>query len=117
MAAPQQWFDRSHPQTLQSAVLLLYLTAGFTFVFGARYLEGYELLVMVGYAGGAFGIANGKKWGYGLAVASVAIRMLLFLSDGLGNALRDPISLMFTAALAALLLHPESRNYQRIWFS
>lgn len=114
MAAPQQWFDRSQPQTMQSAVMLLYLEAVFGFVFGSRYLEGYELLIIVGYAAGGFGIANGKKWGYGLAVGCVGVRLLLYLSDGL---FEDPISLMLTVAIAALLLHPESRNYQRIWFS
>jgi hypothetical protein len=30
---------------------------------------------------------------------------------------RDPIGLMFEIALIALLLHPQSRDYQRIWFS
>lgn len=117
MAAPQQWFDRTQPQTLQSAVLLLYLEAAFTFVFGARYLSSFGLLIIIGYAAGGYGIANGKKWGYSLAVGAVGLRLLLFLAGGIGDALSDPISLMLTAALAALLLHPESRQYQRIWFS
>ena len=33
------------------------------------------------------------------------------------SALNDPIGLMFAIALAALLLHPQSREYQKIWFS
>jgi hypothetical protein len=28
----------------------------------------------------------------------------------------DLISLMFEIALVALLLHPQSRDYQRLWF-
>ena len=28
----------------------------------------------------------------------------------------DPISLMFQIALVVLLLHPQSRDYQRLWF-
>jgi len=115
--ATQQWFDRTQPQTLQSAVLLLYLEAVFGFVFGSRFMTGLELLIIAGYAGAGFGIANGKKWGYGLGVGCVGARLLLFLAGGLGDALRDPISLLLTIALAALLLHPESRQYQRIWFS
>jgi hypothetical protein len=98
-------------------VLLLYLEAAFGFVFGARFLSSLGLLILAAYVAGGYGIANGKKWGYGLAVGSVAFRLALYLADGLGDALRDPISLMLTIALAALLLHPESRNYQRIWFS
>ena len=47
----------------------------------------------------------------------MGFRLVLYLAGGLGDALRNPISLMLTIALAALLLHPESRQYQRIWFS
>jgi hypothetical protein len=112
VAAPQRFFDPSQPQMLQSATFRLYLEA----VFGLLAQE--PVLILAGYAAGGFGIANGKKWGYGLAVASVAFRIILYFAWGLGDALRyDTISVLFTGVLAALLLHPQSREYQRIWFN
>ena len=35
---------------------------------------------------------------------------------GSGGNLASLMSLMFEIALIALLLHPQSRDYQRIWF-
>ncbi len=41
--------------------------------------------------------------------------LIFTVANGLGGA--DVINLMFEIALVALLLHPMSRNYQKIWFS
>jgi hypothetical protein len=41
------------------------------------------------------------------------ILRLVFLSNPLAT---NIITLMFEVALIALLLHPQSREYQRIWF-
>ena len=72
------------------------------------------------WASAAFGIANEKKWGYGLAVAAAVLQVAVHLPRlGIGGALTNfnpLLSLMFDGALVALLLHPMSRNYQRIWF-
>ena len=62
MAGPQRFFDPSQPQTLQIATMLLYLDAVFAFL-------GLLLLYAVGYGAAGYGMANGKKWGYGLALA------------------------------------------------
>ena len=51
-------------------------------------------------------------------------RLLLCLDDALANvlahggptALSHPIGLLFEVALLALVVHPQSRDYQRIWF-
>ena len=80
------------------------------------------LLLVVGQAAGGFGIANERKWGYWLAVAVATLGLLPFvlaiLDDGVSAifSLSFLISLLFPAALFALLLHPMSRDYQRIWF-
>jgi hypothetical protein len=78
------------------------------------------ILVCVAMVVGAFGVANDKKWGYGLALIAAALNVVyIFVVWGVGGALThfEPIlSLMFGGALVALLLHPMSRNYQRIWF-
>jgi len=69
-----------------------------------------------------FGIANEKRWGYilGVAVASLAVLLfvLLPLIFDFGAILSLPFLLnaLFPVALFALLLHPMSREYQKIWF-
>lgn len=71
-------------------------------------------------AGGAYGIANGKKWGYGLGLAVAVLKLILPFVFGatLTSLLRyQTIELMFSIALVALLVHPRSREYQRIWFN
>ena len=114
----RKWFDPRQPQTLQIATMLLYFYA----VLGViTALLGGGLVTLVAIAGGvgAFGMANEKKWGYQLATASAVLRLLLPLlwispTDWLRY---SPITLMIAVAIVALLLHPQSRDYQRIWYS
>jgi hypothetical protein len=118
VAGPQRFFDPSQPQTLQIATFLLYLDAAFALLFGGLFSP-FGLLIGAAYAGSAYGMANGKKWGYGLALG-VAILQLVVLMTGssIDTLLRaHTIELMFSLALVALLVHPQSREYQRIWFS
>ena len=109
-----RWFNPSQPQTLQIGVLLLYLNAFFNFL-------NFRLLALaVLMAAGAIGIANEKRWGYvcGL-IGAVAQVLLLVTFYSLGEILDSVgllISFMFDVALVALLAHPISRDYQRIWF-
>jgi Kef-type K+ transport system membrane component KefB len=120
----RRWTNPSQPQTLQTAVFLLYINAVFGVLFGIRW-GGLGLLLVVGYAAGGFGIANERRWGYSLAVAVAAIAILpwvYFMFSDTGDFLDAlfslaAINLMFDIALLALLLHPQSRDYQRIWFS
>jgi hypothetical protein len=119
----RRWTNPTQPQTLQIAVFLLYIEAVFGILFGQVFaLFPLGLLLVVGQAAGGFGIANERKWGYWLAVAVATLGLLPFviavLSDGVGSALSIGflINLLFPAALFALLLHPMSRDYQRIWF-
>lgn len=102
----------SQPQTLQIAVFLLYIGAVFALLRGG-------VLIAAGGAAAGYGIANEKKWGYGLgiAVALLPFLILLVVGSNFTRVLRhDPIGLMFDIALVALLVHPQSREYQRIWF-
>jgi hypothetical protein len=112
-----QWLNRGHPQTLQTATILLYFEGVFTLL-GLGGVYG-GLPVCVGMIVGGFGIANDKKWGYGIAIVSailnVALILLIWDVSALTN-LGPLIDLMFGGALVALLLHPMSRSYQRIWF-
>jgi hypothetical protein len=111
VAGQQRYFDPSQPQTLQIATILLYVQAVFA-------LLGFRLIITVACAAGAYGMANGKKWGYGLSIVVAAFELLILLAGGLDAVFQyQTISLMFAVALMALLLHPQSREYQRIWFS
>ena len=111
----RRWTNPSQPQTLQIAVFLLYINAVFGLIGGG--FSSIGLLIVAGGIGAGFGIANEKRWGYGLGLVMAFLPFFLRLVFGgslLGASL---INLMFEIALVALLLHPQSRDYQRIWFS
>lgn len=112
----RRWLNKGQPQTLQFGVLLLYVNAVLTLIFGGIFTP-IGILIALGQAGGAYGIANEKKWGYWLGVSSaivlLAFALLAITAVGIGG---DIINLAFDVALLALLVHPQSREYRRIWF-
>jgi len=119
----RRWTNPSQPQTLYLASVLLYIDAAFlllgVLVGGGIGLIGLGLLA--GAVASGFGIANEKRWGYylGVVVATVGLVPYLFVLWGDLGALFNItflISLVFPVALFALLVHPMSRDYQRIWF-
>jgi hypothetical protein len=119
----RRWTNPSQPQTLQIAVMLFYISAVFDvifFQFLAFFPIGLAITVALGFSG--YGIANDRRWGYnlGLAVAGLQVFFSVALPIMLDvTAIFDPIFLLnalFPVALFALLLHPMSRDYQRIWF-
>jgi hypothetical protein len=114
----RRWLNPAQPQTLQIAVLLLYINAVFSLL---AFLQTSWLpygLLAVGGAAGGYGIANERRWGYGIGVAMAIAPFLVRLHyNGVGAIFTtDVLTLMFEVALVALLLHPQSRDYQRIWF-
>jgi len=119
MAEPRRWFDPSQPQTLQGAVMLSYLIAALGLLwllFGA-----YPSVISLGLGAAGYGVANEKRWGYRLGIVLAGLSVLLFLSVfadvGLVSGFRlVGINLVFTLVLVALYLHPQSREYQRVWF-
>src|SRR5215207_9982600 len=118
----KRWFNPSQPQTLQIAVWLLYFNAVGGLLLGSIYLTLGVLLglaSLVGCFAAAFGIANEQRWGYMLGVAMAILQVVLIVGAvGLTGVFRGValISFLFAIALVALLLHPMSREYQRIWF-
>lgn len=116
-----RWLNPMLPQTLQYATILFYLNAGFDVLFGVAFTP-IGFLVTLGSVFAGLGIANSFKWGYRLAVFVAALGLvpfvLLVLADGIGALLTlgALLALIFPVALFALVVHPESRNYQRIWF-
>ena len=117
MAGPQRFFDPSQPQTLQIATIPLYMEAAFAFLLMIS--VPVPIVFAAACAGAAYGMANGKKWGYGLALVVAVVRLInLVFGTSIDVVLRiHTIDLMFAVALLALVLHPQSRQYQKIWFS
>jgi hypothetical protein len=115
----RRWTNPSQPQTLQIAVFLLYFRAFFGLLEGLAGGSPLFVLIAIGQGVGGYGIANEKRWGYSVGLAmSFAPAALRVLASGPGAVLAvNPITLLFEVALIALLLHPQSRDYQRIWFS
>ena len=114
-----KWVNQFQPQTLYLATILCYVDAVFGLLFGfvaTSVLLG--LLTIIALAAGGFGIANEKKWGYAVAVIGAILQLvMLFAVFGLSVLTSLAIiNFIFDAALVALLLHPMSREYQRIWF-
>jgi hypothetical protein len=101
------------------ANMLLYINAVFWLL---ALFEGAGLfgILALGAVFAGLGIANEKKAGYwgGVAVATLNFLFLVLILVG-GGGSTDIflfINIIFAAALLALLLHPISRSYQRIWF-
>ena len=131
--APTIWFNPRQPQTLYLSQMLMYMRGGIAILFGALLSVGrlsllgstiigtiWLLLLTVGMVVGAVGIANEKRWGYRLGVIAAftpfLVRLIVLADSGPFDAFYDPIKLMFDIALVALLLHPTSVEYQKVWF-
>jgi hypothetical protein len=110
----RRWTNPHQPQTMQIAVFLLYINAFFQVIFGGLFGP-IGLAIGVGGVAAGFGMANEQKWGYVLGLAVAALPLVLRIVSG--DPLYNFAGLILEVALVALLLHPQSRDYQRIWFS
>jgi hypothetical protein len=124
------WINNRQPQTLYIAQILLYVSAVSALIFGntgAGVIDNslgqlvVVLLLTFGAAGGAFGIANERKWGYQLgiaaAIAPFVVRAIVWRRYGLDDAIQwNLFGLVFDVAVLAALLHRMSGEYQRIYF-
>jgi hypothetical protein len=141
-----RFWNRSLPQTLMSALWLLYIRAFFDLIDVlsdtdrvqlTKIVKGrttgsivWLLIIAVAVAAGYF-ISQEKKLGYYLGIgASIApfVVNLWVSSDASGLSISQRLTLgdlsdfgtllwlMFTVALVILLLHPMSRDYVRVWF-
>ena len=111
----RRWVNPTQPQTMQIAVFLLYINAFFSLLYGGLGSP-YSLAIIAGSVAAGFGIANERKWGYGLGIVMAILPFALRLMWGQNLLGASIVNLMFEIALVALLLHPQSRDYQRIWF-
>jgi hypothetical protein len=111
----RKWFDSSQPQTLQIAVILLYINAVFAVIYALGSQVFFLPMILEGAA--AYGIANERRFGYVGAIVlsglfAFAAVALFFVYGGLSTLL----NVVFSVALFVALVHPMSRQYQRIWF-
>ena len=110
--ATHRWLDRTQPQTLQMATLLLYINAAL-YVITLQLLNPIGAVSILVEVAAAWGIANEKKVGYWLGVGGAVLGLVLTILYFSFGAI---LSLIFWGALVALLLHPQSRAYRKVWF-
>ncbi len=115
-----QWFNQSHPQTLQIGIIILYINTIFGALdlrlFGGMWLLIFFLVSVLLPFLGALGCANEKKWGYAAALAAALSPFVIRLIYGAGLFGVGSLQLIFEIAVVALFLHPMTRNYVKIWF-
>jgi len=130
----RRWLNPSLAQTLQIAVFLLYITGGFALLFGLDLGSLYfvarahlwqlrdviRIVVALGSVAAGYGIANERKWAYYLGIALAALPLvgdlLLCIDNHVSPLKLDLITLIFQIGMFVLLIHPQSRDYQRVWF-
>jgi hypothetical protein len=112
-----RFLNTSQPQTLVNATILCYFEAFFCII-GNQFPLTVRLAIGVALAAGAFGVANEKRWGYGLSLGAAVLSVAAWFKYWGADALGFPviISVAFSVLLVGLLVHPMSRDYQRIWF-
>jgi hypothetical protein len=121
--------NTGHPQTLQAAVVLLYISAVFAILGSAGGGSPPVLNLIVGIVGGvgAYLLANNRRIGLYLGLVGAIGPTALVLIYNLGLVLDINlyrflfwypyvIGLIFDIAIAVALLHPMSRNYMKVWF-
>jgi len=118
-----RWLNQGQPQTLIGACFLLYLNAILTLLFalGSSFagLAGLDLVILLIGVAAAYQIANERRWGYYLGITVAILPFLLravfnYNHNPFGGA--DPITLIFEFLLLGLLLHNQSREYEKVWF-
>ena len=99
--------------------MLSYATAAFSLLwilFGA-----YPRLLSLGLGVAGYGVANERRWGYWLGIVLAGLSVLsyllvLFYAGSASGSGSSASTWLFTVVLIALFLHPQSREYQRVWF-
>jgi hypothetical protein len=113
--AEHKWMDQSQPQTLQAAVMLCYINAALAVLFFLVGTGPQLILLLLGVAG--YFIANDRRWAYWSAVVIVGLyTVLAVVAFVLGTGIGSLLNLLFAVVLFALLVHPQSREYEKVWF-
>lgn len=125
-----RWWNPSLPQTLQIGVILSYVTGIFGLI-GLGGGIGFLLLwlgvsgmfalmlgigALVGCVAAGLGISSERKWGWTLAVVLAVLVTVSTLIPLLAGQFQAILGLIFDVAWVVALVHPMSREYQRIYF-
>jgi hypothetical protein len=99
------------------ANMLLYVNAVFWLLYLFEGAAFFGVLALAAIFAG-LGIANEKRAGYWGAVVVAGLNLLALVAVFVNGAsdIFVIINILFAAALLALLLHPLSRSYQKVWF-
>lgn len=109
-------YNRSLPQMLNTAQLLLYLNAALDLLF--RFGGAFGLLLVAGEAIGAFGLANERKWGYWLALVAASLPVLItIMYFGYLSYFSAIVTLLVRGVVVVFLIHPTSRSYKSVYFT
>ena len=109
------------------ATILLYIRAvlGLLFrgtTFALYWGSGVNLIASLLMVAGGLGIANERRWGYRLAVAVTVVGLYPFVAWSVGGGPRGwelwdyALLGLFPVAQLIVLVHPISREHQRVWF-
>ena len=140
----RRWVNPSQPDLLQIATWIGYFRGVFTLLFvldvqfrvfplsdpsrngASNPLLQIGLAVLL--AGGAYLLANGRRLGWQLLLVGAALPLVARLLVAFGIRLDggpdfdaispldyDVLGLIFEVALVALLVHPRSRQYEKVW--
>ena len=116
-----RWYNRSLPSLLGGAIFFLYMQAVFKLLDNRNAAAPIRAGAVVCFFLSALGIANERRWGYSLALASNALWFALYLEVALRFGFRfnstDAIEMIITAGVLAMLLWPESREHQAVYFT
>lgn len=126
----RRWTNPSQPQTLYMAHLFLYISAAFNLLYGI--MNGFtwvlpdfrqpSLALIACEIVGGYLIANERRLGWWLGLGSVALslyppaRILMLAGARIIFDVNFILAVAFPLVLLILLVHPMSRDYQRIWF-
>ncbi|MDE0928102.1 MAG: hypothetical protein OSA06_05000 [Acidimicrobiales bacterium] len=107
----RRWVNRYQPQTLVTATMLLYIEGVFNMARGVQALTVLGLLMIPA----AYFIAQDRRLGWYAGVAAASASVLVRLSI-YGFHFNTIFSVIFPMILVVLLMHPMSREHQRVWF-
>ena len=88
-----RWLNPSQPQTLVNATILCYIQAFFGLIGSGGLLA--LILIAIGQGIGGFGIANEKRWGYGVALGCGVLNVVAWLSSSGSNVFGFPMIISF----------------------
>ena len=112
-----RWYNRSLPSLLGGAVIFSYMQAVFILLSSRRVGSVFVGIAVLGFFLGAIGISNERRWGYSAALAVGLVWLEPQIEALVRYSALDIPQTAISAGLVAMLLWPESRDYQGAHFA